>query len=74
MTTRVTIDCPQQSVYAIRLGIEHENSANVEITHLQPGEHWNGYIHSGMRIVEISEVKINDIKIGSTHTARLASS
>lgn len=74
MTTRISIEVPQQNSYTIRLGIEHENSANIEIKHLQPGEHWSGYIHAGMRIVEISEVKINDITIGRTHTARLASS
>lgn len=70
MTTKITIEVPPHD-YAVRVGIEHENNADIEIKHIGPGETWTAYIHNGMRIIEISEVKIGEVKIGRTHMGKL---
>jgi hypothetical protein len=64
MTSKITIEVPPND-YAVRVGIEHDNLADLEIKHVGPGETWSTYIHPGTRIIEISEVKIGEIKIGN---------
>lgn len=62
MTTKVMIEVPEHADYRVAVSINAPPTRGNTIHYFEPGEEQTIYVHSGLRIVGIEEVPLENGK------------